>query len=511
MLFKILKIILIFTYISFFINIFASQNKIKSKNDSLIFSSPIELKWENEKWDEINFSKVTLPNRSSLYTSELKQSALFYISIIFNGGKFTVSKEEEKSLDAMLKVFYWNITHNNHPVCISGGSDNLETSFNFNENGQAVLQVKGLKQYLEHTLQFLNCLIKNPVYHKDSIKYWKEEQISNNKYYLDANSHSYQLDLIRSEAFHLAFNKYFNDFIIKDIEHVTEKKVLKLHQEIIQKNGLKLVYLGDTSSQNIEAIKKFMSRIPNGKPNYIKWLPEKLHAKCSSKVKAKIIIKPDMAQSNIVLNYFYPESNHLNIINMAKMNIISEAYYSASIGTDRFSKALRSDTGFSYSPYAFHDEDIFSRNSEGRIFSMSFESPNNKISETVFISLDTWKNFIDNGISENELNSSRNSLINQEMTKEYSILKTLDNMTYNIAENTIPAIDPTEYIALLDSQRNTKEINSVIKNIFSEPSIPVLVIIGNPDLSEIEKLKNDGRIESVEVIKLKDYQKTLLK
>ena len=76
---------------------------------NLITKSPIKLDWKNEKWEEIDFIKESNINKASLFTSELKESPLFYISIIFNGGKYTVSKEKNSSLDAMIKIFYWNI------------------------------------------------------------------------------------------------------------------------------------------------------------------------------------------------------------------------------------------------------------------------------------------------------------------------------------------------------------------------------------------------------------------
>ena len=114
-------------------------------------------------------------------------------------------------------------------------------------------------------------------------------------------------------------------------------------------------------------------------------------------------------------------------------------------------------------------------------------------------------------MTSDELNTSRNSIINQEMTKEYSILKTFYSLSNSIGDNLIPNVDPTEYIAFIDSQNNLKEINNLLKTTFSEPSIPVLVIIGNPSNSEIEKLKKDDRFEIIDIIKLDEYKNKILK
>ncbi|KAB8040925.1 hypothetical protein GCL60_03055 [Silvanigrella paludirubra] len=478
---------------------------------NLITKSPIKLDWKNEKWEEIDFIKESNINKASLFTSELKESPLFYISIIFNGGKYTVSKEKNSSLDAMIKIFYWNIIHNKHPICISGGSDNLDVTFEYNNNGQPVLQIIGLKQYLDNSLQFLNCLIKNPIYDNESIKEWKKQKIDFLKEYLNANSHQNQFNIIRDESYNLAFNKYFEDLNLKYFSNITNKNILILHNEIMQSNGLKLIFLGDLSSKNITIIKKFINKIPLRDSNYLKWNPENPKNIYSNKIKAKIIIKEDMTQSNIVLNYFYPNSKNLNTLDRNKMDIISEVFYSESIGMDRFTKALRRDSGFSYSPYAYYNENIFFKKSEGTVFSMEFESPNDKISNTVPISIDTFNNYIQNGMTSDELNTSRNSIINQEMTKEYSILKTFYSLSNSIGDNLIPNVDPTEYIAFIDSQNNLKEINNLLKTTFSEPSIPVLVIIGNPSNSEIEKLKKDDRFEIIDIIKLDEYKNKILK
>ena len=504
------KLSTVIAYISLFTVTNASKNEFTS-NTPYIYKKPIELEWKNTKWQEIDFSKISLSNKSSLFISDIQDSPLYYISIIFSGGKYSSSIEEQESLEALTEIFQWNILENNHPVCKNEKMDNIDTELYFNENGQTVLQLKGLKQYLDETLQILSCFINNPSFTKNKISDWKKQKISKQKYFLEANSHTDQLNIARNEAFHLAFNQYFKNFNQNDINNVNQNKLNILQKSIMQSNGMKLIYLGDAKTDNVNLVIKFMNRITYGNNPFNKWFPEKLNYKISKKIKAKIIVKPEMAQSNVILNYYYPDSRYLNSNDYSKLDIITEVYYSDSIGADRFSKALRSETGFSYSPYAYYDEDIFYKGSEGRVFSMSYESPNEKVSDAVFKSIQTWDNFLEFGMSEFELNTSRNTLMNKQLTNEYSFTKILDRMNRSIADNKIPNNNPTQYLAALDNQKNVVEMNSTIKKVFLEPSIPVLIIIGNPYLSEIEKLKNDHRFESVEVIPLDEYQKTLMK
>lgn len=504
----------IFTLIAalFCVSKIYSQESLQSIRP-IVFSKPIELDWRSINWPSINYSRIAIDGGAAIYTLPSESALKFKVNITFPGGVYGFNKDDRAVFGAMADILalggIGNLNYDELQNYLTEHGINLRTSIM--PNGELVISADALSADFEKVIDLLANMILNPRFEAAALPLWKQQSIDAFKNLLDTNTVEKQYRFIDQQANVILFgpDHYFSSAVKRSAPEVTNKvtydAIKNVYKKTISRNGLNVFISGAFSQNNLESLKKLISKIPYLSPSVRTWLPTRdVYAKNSNKIHTEIITKPDMSQCNISLRYYFPKLGKLNSIESSQFDIIGEVFSATGgiVGGDRFSKALRANSGISYSPRAYFNDTLLYPNTDVGMFNLNFQSPNERIAEAVKLATKTWNEFIHNGITQEELDNTRTALINRMLASELTIFNKADELMLQVNKGLLPSINPIEYtLAKLDKQRNLENINNVIKNIAQNEIIPVLVIMGNPSAEQIEQLK---KIENIDLIAVND-------
>ncbi|WP_397600364.1 M16 family metallopeptidase [Silvanigrella sp.] len=479
----------------------------------IIFSKPTELNWRSITWPSINYSRIPVDGGAAIYTLPSESALKFKINIILPGGVYSLPKEDRPSYGAMVDLLaYGGIGNLNFDELQNYTTEygiNLKTSLL--ANGQIIISTDALTQDFSRVIDLLTDIILKPRFDKAALPLWKQQSNDAFKNLLDSNTSEKQFRFIDQQANSIIFGKdhYFATTIErsspKSIDKINYEKIKELYKKTISRNGLNAFISGSYSQKDLDKLKNLISKIPYLEPSIRTWLPSRNIENSNLKsIRTEIITKPDMSQCNISLRYYFPKIGKLNSIETIQFDILEDIFSSSGgiVGNDRFSKALRADSGISYSPHAYFNETILYPNTDIGMFSMTFQSPNERIAEAIQLATKTWDEFLKNGITQEELDNSRTSLINRMLASELTVFNRSDELMSQILRGLLPSINPIEFnLAKLDKQRSLANINDTLKKLSKDSIYPVLVIMGNPNADQINQIK---KISDIEIVNLTD-------
>ncbi len=503
---------------SFLISNVNAQDSLQSIRP-IIFSKPAELNWRSISWPSIDYSRTPVNGGAAIYSLPSETALKFKINIIFPGGVYSLPKEDRPTYGAMIELLglggIGNLSFDELQNYTTEYGINLKTSLI--ANGQFIISADALSQDFAKVIDLLNGMILKPRFDKAALPLWKQQSTDAFKNLLDTNTPEKQYRFIDQQANSIVFGKehYFTSSIERSspatLNKITYDKVKEIYKKTVSRNGLNVFISGAFSLNDIEAVKKLISKIPYLDPSIRTWLPTReIQEKNSNLIRTEIITKTDMSQCNISLRYYFPKLGKLNSIESTQLDILEEIFSANGgiVGGDRFSKALRADSGISYSPHAYFNDSVLFPNTDVGMFNLSFQSPNERIAEAIQIATKTWNEFIKNGITQEELDNTRTALINRMLASELTVFNKADDIMGQISRGLIPSINPIEFsLAKLDKQRNLKSINDTLKKISNENIVPVLVIMGNPSEEQINQLKKIDNINMVSVTDLNSLTK----
>jgi predicted Zn-dependent peptidase len=504
---------------SFLISNVNAQDSLQSIRP-IIFSKPVELNWHSISWPSIDYSRTPVNGGAAIYSLPSETALKFKINIIFPGGVYSLPKEERPSYGAMVDLLglggIGNLSYDELQNYTTEYGINLKASLM--ANGQFIISADALSQDFTKVTDLLTDMILKPRFDKSALPLWKQQSSNAFKNLLDTNTPEKQYRFIDQQANSIVFGKehYFTSSIERSspttLTKVTYDKVKEIYKKIVSRNGLNVFISGAFTNKDIEKVKKLISQIPYLDPSIKTWLPSReIQEKNSNLIRTEIITKPDMSQCNISLRYYFPKLGKLNSIESTQFEILEEIFSANGgiVGGDRFSKALRANSGISYSPHAYFNDSVLFPNTDVGMFSLSFQSPNERIAEAIQIATKTWNDFIKSGITQEELDNTRSALINRMLASELTVFNKADDIMGQINRGLLPSVNPIEFsLAKLDKQRDLKSINDTLKKLSQENIVPVLVIMGNPSEEQINQLKKIEDIYLVSVIDLNTLTKT---
>lgn len=479
----------------------------------VIFSKPVELNWRSINWPSINYTRTPVDRGAAIYSLPSETALKFKINIIFPSGVYTLPKEERPAFGAMVDLLglggIGNLSFDELQNYTTEYGINLKSSLL--PNGQFIISADALSQDFSKVTDLLTDMILKPRFDKTALPLWKQQSTDAFKNLLDTNTPEKQYRFIDQQANSIVFGKdhYFTSSIERSspatLNKITYEKVKDIYKKVISRNGLNVFISGSFSQKDLETVKTLVSQIPYLDPAVKTWLPSRgMQDRNSNLIRTEIISKPDMSQCNISLRYYFPKLGKLNSIESTQFDILEEIFSANGgiVGGDRFSKALRADSGISYSPHAYFNDAVLFPNTDVGMFSLSFQSPNERLAEAIQLATKTWNEFIKNGITQEELDNTRTALINRMLATELTVFNKSDDIMAQINRGLLPSINPIEFnLAKLDKQRNLKNINDALKRLSQENIVPVLVIMGNPDAKQISQLK---KIENIDIIAVTD-------
>ena len=471
-------------------------------------SNPILLDWKKIPWERLKYESHSVEGGASIYTVPSKSSSMIQISIIFQASQFFIQKDKAP-IFKLLPDFI-----------LRGGTKNLsyEDIMQFaNQNGlflnvllkdgKLSVEGKALKKDFPKLLTLISQILFEAKWKDDALKTYKAELFESFLSFLDARSlrQQYSFAVEETNKLGLGEDNFFATTLeresIKVIKKVTLKELRALFKDIFSRNKMDVILSGNVNKADIKKTRDLILKIPSKTPLIINWLPKRSQVKAQNKVLVSLINKADMKQSSLVFRAFFTHQGKLNTLEKFKMLLLSNVFKSQApgiVGVDRFSTALRVDSGLSYSPYAYFSDDILYPNTNLASFDLFFQSPDERLFEAIDIAYKTWSDFINKGITQDELEKTRISLMNQMLAQEETIFDKSQGMIAYLLRGKIPDISPRETVlSYLESLKDLDDVNSTLFNITQYSTVPVLSIIGNPGEDMIKKIKEDFRFEII--------------
>lgn len=483
-------------------------------------TKPVPLDWRSILWPTLDYTRTPIVGGAALYAISDQSAKKFRIDVLFEGGVYSTPREKRPSLgaavDLLLQGGIGQMSFEKLQKVLT--ENGIQMSTRLTRTGYFQVSVEALSSDFPLALKLLEDLLLRPKFEDEALTLWKQERIDDFEALLDASNSRKQNAFIEQEAMTLAFgdDHYFATSLQraskKSISAVKLEDVKSLAKKLINRASMNVLLSGTFSSQNHLALEKVLGALPRQLPPTFSWLPDRPKQAPSSVIKVTLIRKPDMSQAAVSLRYIFPKSGRLNRLEKTRFAILREVFSSSAgvVGNDRFSKAMRADSGISYSPHSNYDPEGLEPNTSVGIWRHSYQSPNERIVESVNIARKTWEEFATKGITEEELENARISKMNMTLAQENTIFDKADDFIEDLlAKSPVSPISTELSLARLDLERSAPEVNATLNRLIGSESIPVMVIMGNPSDTELKELKALPNIEVVTVVPFTELVKEL--
>ena len=495
----------------FFSNSYGESMTNLTSERPIVFSKPVELNWKNLKWQSINYSRIPVDGGAAIYLFPSPSSLKFEITLVFPQSVFSNPPSQRIILTALSETL------------ITGGSGNLtfeqlqnyitEYGINIgchvNSQGQLTLNFSALPSEEKKVLDLISNILFRPSFEQRSLTYWKQNIKDSYENFIQLNALDKQMQFVDILSNTVVFgsqhyfSQYFERINPKKANLVTLESVKDLYKKLLNKNSMNVSISGNISKNFVDQFQNMIARIPSELPQIHTWLPGRdMLPYRNGKMKVLIVRKKDMTQSVISLRYYYPKLGELNSIEQKEIDILEQIFSSTGgvVGNDRFSKALRADSGISYSPHAYFNEKSLYPNTNVGTFYLNFQSPNDLFFDAVTLATKTFDQFMKDGITQEELDNTRTSMMNRNLATEQTVFYKSNFILSSINQNKISSSNPLQYnLVALNEIRDLKSVNLTLHQLSENSVLPVLVLLGNPDEKQIEKLKKLPFIDKVEI------------
>ena len=470
-------------------------------------SNPILLDWKKIPWQRLKYESHSVNGGASIYTVPSNSSSMIQISIIFQASQFFMPKDKTPIFQLLPAII------------LRGGTKKLsyEDIMQFtNQNGLSLnvlfrggkLSIEGraLKEDFPKLLKLISQILFETKWKEGSLETYKTELYQSFLSFLDARSLRQQYSFVVEETNKLGLgdDNFFSTTLERESINVIKKVTLKdlraLYKDIFSRNKMDVILSGHVNKVDIKKTRDLILKIPSKTPLIINWLPKRSQIKAQEKVRVSFIKKPDMKQSSLVFRAIFTHQGKLNPLEKFKMLLLSNVFSSQAgvVGSDRVSTALRVDSGLSYAPSAYFADDILYPNTNLGSFNIFFQSPDERLYEAIDIAYKTWSKFITKGITQDELEKTRVSLMNQMLAQEETIFDKSQGMLAYLLRGKTPDVSPRETaLSYLESLKDLDDINKTLFNITHFSTVPVLAVMGNPSEGMIKKIKADSRFEII--------------
>lgn len=486
-----------------------AQNAQLQSTRPTIFTKPVALDWRSVPWQTINYNRLAVDGGAAIYTLSSADELKFKVSFVFPGSVYSQPRSDRTAYGAMIDLMvlggFGNLNFEEIENYTVEYGINLQTTLN--SYGQVVVSADALARDFDRTLALLAALMLSSRFDEGALPLWKQQSLDGFQALVDANTLQKQMRFIETEANKMAFGSdhYFASLIKrvspKEINAVEKNKIKDLFKKTITRNGLNVSLSGSFTPENIKKLEQLVAQIPRLEPKVKTWLPARTLVGSKSQMRAAVIQKKDMTQSNLTLRYYFQNLGELNPIEEVQLEILGEIFSSKGgvVGNDRFTRAMRADSGLSYSPSASFNAGVVSPNTNTGAFYLSFQSPNEKVAQAVTLAKKTWEKFVTKGVSQEELDNTRTAMMNRILASELTVFNKMDLVMDQVLRDDTPSVDPlASALVRLDAIRDAKELNATLFHLLQGKSSPVLVVMGNPTADQMEQLEDIPELDLIE-------------
>ena len=488
-----------------------AQQPSLSNQRPVVNAKPVLLPWRQIKWPAVDFSRTSLKAGGSLYVLKESSEKKFRLELVFAGGTFSLNPEQRPAMGALIDLLLLGGAGKRSYQDIQNYALTEGLQFNTQVSGTGGLQVSvsGLAKDFKRALPILEDILIAPRFEPSALDLWKQMQADEFASSLDASNGRKQQAFVQQEIARLIYgpDHFYSKTLERKSTKVTSKvtlaEVKALHPRLVNATGVKCLLAGGVGSVEEKALIQSLAKIPDRPYEPLRWLPTRpvdsgtLGAGGASakghKTRVTIIRKADLSQSQVSYQIFAPSMGQLNEMERTQFSILSEVFSSTGgvVGNDRFSKALRGDSGLSYSPHAHFDDNAMEPNTNVAAWRMGFQSPNESVGKAVEIASQTWSQFEETGIKEDELERARISLMNRMLATELTLFDRSSLIWDDVLQSRIPNplfLEAT--LARLEQEKSVGTLNTGLGRFGGHGNQRALVIFGNPPAEEIQKIKS---------------------
>lgn len=486
-----------------------------------VVSTPVQLNWRSIVWPTLNYSRTPVDGGASLYTIPAETGKKIRLDFLFEAGVYTIPREWRTNLSATVDMFLQGgAGARNFEELQKFLADNgIQVTTSTSAVGQFYISVEMLSSDFNLAMTALEDMLLRPRFDRDALEIWKMEQTDGFQALLDGGSARKQARFIEQEATRLAFgpNHYFANALARmskpELDKVSQDKLRQIAGMLINRAGLNVVLSGNVNAKQEKSVSDLIRKIPRLTPVTYTWMPERLKTANSNKLRMTIIRKPDLSQSTLTLRYYLPQIGRLNRIERTRMTLLREVFSASGgvIGNDRFSKAMRADSGLSYSPNASFNPEVIEPNTNAGAWRLNFQSPNDRIVEAVQLATKTWNTFASRGISQEELDNARISRINNTLATEMSVFDKVEEFLDDLQSRTLPSpLSIESALVRLEQEKDVTPINNLLFSQMKAGTLPVLVMFGNPSDAAISALRSLDGVEIEKIVAFDELAKEVV-
>jgi predicted Zn-dependent peptidase len=486
-----------------------------------VVSQPVPLNWRSINWPSLNYNRIAVDGGAALYTIFGETGKKIRIDFLFDTGVYSLPRALRTNLSATVDMFLQGgAGARNYEELQKHLADNgIQVTTSLSGVGQFLVSVEMLSNDFSLALAALEDMLLRPRFDRDALEIWKMEQSDGFQSLLDGGNSRKQGRFIEQEAIRLAFGSqhYFAHALARtskpELDKVTSEKLRQIAGLLINRTGLNTVLSGNITSQQEQKVLQLLRKIPRLTPVTYTWLPERVKTPESGKLRMAIIRKPDLSQATLTLRYYLPNIGKMNRIERTRMTLLREVFSSSGgvIGNDRFSKAMRGDSGISYGPYASFDPEAIEPNTNTGVWRMNFQSPNERLVEAVRLAWKTWDTFSSRGITQEELDNARVAKINTTLATEQTVFDKVDEFLEDLQAKVLPhPLGLESYLVRLEQEKDLTAINDLLSAQMKAGTVPILVMMGNPSDSVVSELRSLANIEISKVVAFEDLVKELV-
>lgn len=484
----------------------------------MVVSKPVPLNWRNIVWPSLNYARTPIDGGAALYSIYGETGKKIRLDFLFETGVYSIPRQLRTNLSATVDMFLQGgAGSRNYEELQKFLSDNgIQVTTGTSQLGQFTVTVEMLSTDFNLAMSALESMLLRPRFDRDALEIWKMEQTDGFQAMLDGGTARKQGRFIEQEAIRLAFGSdhYFAHALARmskpELEKVTQEKLRQIAGLLINRAGLNVVLSGNINAKQEKAVADLIRKIPRLTPVSYSWLPDRIKSPANNKMRLTIIRKPDLSQATLTLRHYLPNIGKLNRIERTRMTLLREVFSASGgvIGNDRFSKAMRADSGLSYSPSAAFDPEAIEPNTNAGVWRLSFQSPNERIVEAVKLATKTWNTFASEGITQEELENARIARINTTLATEMTVFDKVEDFTDDLQTRTLPnPLSVESALVRLEQEKDVAPINELLFSQVKAGTVPVLVMFGNPSDAAIAELRSMNSIELTKVVTFEDLVK----
>ncbi|MFZ9520048.1 MAG: M16 family metallopeptidase [Silvanigrellaceae bacterium] len=486
-----------------------------------VVSKPVPLNWRSILWPSLNYSRTPIDGGAALYSIFGETGKKIRLDFLFETGVYSIPRQLRTNLSATVDMFLQGGAGNrNYEELQKFLSDNgIQVTTGTSQLGQFTVTVEMLSSDFNLAMSALESMLLKPRFDRDALEIWKMEQSDAFQATLDGGTARKQGRFIEQEAIRLAFGNehYFAHALARmskpELEKVTQDKLRQIAGLLINRAGLNVVLSGNINTKQEKAVADLIRKIPRLTPVSYSWLPDRIKSPVSNKIRIAIIRKADLSQATLTLRHYLPNIGKLNRIERTRMTLLREVFSASGgvIGNDRFSKAMRADSGLSYSPSAAFDPEAIEPNTNAGVWRLSFQSPNERIVEAVKLAAKTWNTFASEGITQEELENARISRINTTLATEMTVFDKVEDFIDDLQTRTLPnPLSVETSLVRLEQEKDASTVNNLLFSQVQAGTVPVMVMFGNPSDAAISELRSMKSIELAKVVTFDDLVKEVV-